>query len=168
MPAMWDFTSSVKRPSNYSLWKIDYRMNGRIGQGRVKASMSLGIKLANAVSHSYSTRDLNCWLLVHCRLQKSRGDSEPLLETAAWLYQLQGRYDFSLAILLKLRRQRVFDFIASHHLMPLLKGQAVTQLLSIDPQQAESLLIDFREEALPAVVIPAIQVMTISCWKQQG
>jgi hypothetical protein len=71
---------------------------------------------------------------------------------------LQARYDLTLAILLRLKRTRVFDFICSHHLMPLLKGQAVTQLLGIDTQRATRLLVDYHEEAPPGVVTPAIQV----------
>ena len=42
--------------------------------------------------------------------------------------------------------------------MPLLKGQAVSQLLSIDPSRAIRLLIDFHEEIPPGIVVPAIQV----------
>lgn len=82
-----------------------------------------------------------------------------MLETAACLYQQQARYDLTLAILLRLKRARVFDFVCSHHLMPLLKGQAVAQLLSIDPPKATRLLVDFHEETPPAVVVSAIQVI---------
>lgn len=99
---------------------------------------------------------------IFARIRTVGGDSEALLETAACLYQSQARYDLTLAILLRLRRDRVFDFICNHHLMPLLKGHAVTQLLSIDPQRAERLLVDFHEEAPPGVVVPAIQVLLVS------
>ena len=93
-----------------------------------------------------------------CRISEAGGDSRALLEAAACLYQLQARYDFTLAILLRLRKDTVFDFICSHHLVPLVKGHAVTQLISIDPQRAERLLVDFHEEALPGIIVPAIQV----------
>ena len=96
----------------------------------------------------------------YCRIREAGGDSRALLETAACLYQLQARYDLTLAILLRLRKDTVFDFICSHHLMPLIKGHAVTQLISINPQRAERLLVDYHEEAPPGVVVPAIQVGT--------
>ena len=52
----------------------------------------------------------------------------------------------------------MLDFIQSHHLMAMLKGQAVTQLLAIDPPRATRLLVDNHEEAPPGVAAPAIQV----------
>lgn len=102
------------------------------------------------------------------RIRSAGGDSEALLESAARLYQLQGRYDLTLAILLRLERERVFEFIASHHLMPLLKGNAVTQLLDIDASRAVRLLVDFHEEVSAQTVAPAIQVWNSLSLKQRN
>ena len=86
------------------------------------------------------------------------GDTEELLEAAAHLYEMQARYDLTLAILLKLRRPSVFSFIRSHHLLPMLKGSPITQLISIDDQTAVHLLVDCNEEVPPQAVVPALQV----------
>ena len=99
-----------------------------------------------------------CQEVVFFRIRSARGESEALLESAARLYQLQARYDLTLAILLRLRRPRVFEYIASHHLMPLLKGSAITQLLDIDAPRGTRLLVDFHEEVPVQAVAPALQV----------
>ena len=93
-----------------------------------------------------------------CRIRSAGGDSEALLEAAAHLYQLQARFDLTLAILLRLKRQSVFDFMRSHHLLPMLKESSIAQLISIDQQKAIELFVDCREEIPTQTVVPAFQV----------
>ena len=60
------------------------------------------------------------------------GDSDALLQAAAHLYQLAGRVDLALAILLRLRRPDAFDFITQHGLLPLLRPPHIAGLVRID------------------------------------
>lgn len=60
------------------------------------------------------------------------GDSKALLQAAAHLYQLQGRFDLALAILLRLQQPDVFGFVTDHSLLPLLKPSHVAALVRID------------------------------------
>jgi len=66
------------------------------------------------------------------RARAPGGDSKALLQAAAHLYQLQGRFDLALAILLRLQQPDVFDFVTAHNLLPLLKPSHVTALVRID------------------------------------
>lgn len=60
------------------------------------------------------------------------GDSDALLQAAAHLYQLAGRFDLALAILLRLRQPDAFDFITQHGLLPLLRSAHIAALVRID------------------------------------
>ena len=48
------------------------------------------------------------------RARSPGGDSRALLQAAAHLYQLQGRFDLALAILLRLQQPDTFDFVTKH------------------------------------------------------
>ena len=106
----------------------------------------------------YLEPELTHTICKSCRLRGAGGDTEHLLEAAAHLYQLQARYDLTLAILLRLKRPSVFEFIRSHHLLPMLKGSSIPQLISIDSAPAIQLLVDCHEEVPPQVFVPALQV----------
>ena len=58
-----------------------------------------------------------------CRVQRPGGESVALLQAAAHLYQAQGHFQLALAILLRLQRPDVFDFVARHGLLGGLKPQ---------------------------------------------
>ena len=60
------------------------------------------------------------------------GDSRALLQAAAHLYQLQGRFDLALAILLRLQQPDTFAFVTKHSLLPLLRPSHVAALVRID------------------------------------
>ena len=66
------------------------------------------------------------------------GDSGALLRAAAHLYQLGGRFDLALAILLRLRRPDAFDFITQHGLLPLLRPTHIAGLVRIDEARSRS------------------------------
>ncbi|BDA42740.1 Vacuolar protein sorting-associated protein 41 homolog [Coccomyxa sp. Obi] len=85
------------------------------------------------------------------------GDSKALLQAAAHLYQLQGRFDLALAILLRLQQPDVFDFVTAHSLLPLLKPSHVAALVRIDEVRAIRLLVDHHEEVTAATIVPALQ-----------
>lgn len=80
-----------------------------------------------------------------------------MLQVAAQLYQLQGRYDLALAIYLRQQQPAVFDFIQEHQLLPVLH-ERVAQLLSIDEERAIQLLMDQYDEIPASTVVPSIQV----------
>lgn len=80
-----------------------------------------------------------------------------MLQVAAQLYQIQGRYDLALAIYLRQQQPAVFDFIQEHHLLPVLH-ERVAQLLSIDEERATQLLMDQYDEVPASTVVPSIQV----------
>ncbi len=67
-----------------------------------------------------------------CRARSPGGDSKALLQAAAHLYQLQGRFDLALAILLRLQQPDTFDFVTKHSLLPLLRPSHVASLVRID------------------------------------
>jgi len=92
-----------------------------------------------------------------CRIRAPGGDTEALLQVAAQLYQIQGRYDLALAIYLRQQQPAVFDFIQEHHLLPVLH-ERVAQLLSIDEERATQLLMDQYDEVPASTVVPSIQV----------
>ena len=73
-----------------------------------------------------------------CRVQRPGGDSVALLQAAAHLYQAQGHFQLALAILLRLQRPDVFDFVAKHGLLGGLKLQQV-HLLSISQPQCKGI-----------------------------
>ena len=60
------------------------------------------------------------------------GDSRPLLQALAHLYQLQGRFDLALAILLRLQQPDAFEFVTAHSLLHLLRPSHVAALVRID------------------------------------
>ncbi|KAK9800354.1 hypothetical protein WJX73_009236 [Symbiochloris irregularis] len=95
---------------------------------------------------------------VVARIRGPGGDSTALLQSAAHLYQAQGRFDLALAILLRLRRPDAFDFIAANGLQALLRGPHIAQLLRIDEARTLQLLVDNAVDVPPAVTVPAIQV----------
>jgi len=66
------------------------------------------------------------------RIRGPGGDSDALLQAAAHLYQLAGRFDLALAILLRLRRADAFGFITQHGLLPLLRPAHIAALVRID------------------------------------
>ena len=66
-----------------------------------------------------------------CRLRGAGGASPSLLRCCAHLYQVQGRFDLALAILLRLQSQEAFDFIAKHALLPLLRPSHIIALFRI-------------------------------------
>lgn len=70
--------------------------------------------------------------MLHCRARSPGGDSRALLQAAAHLYQLQGRFDLALAILLRLQQPDTFDFVIKHGLLPLLRPSHVAALVRID------------------------------------
>lgn len=90
------------------------------------------------------------------RIRAPGGDTEALLQVAAQLYQLQGRYDLALAIYLRQQQPAVFDFIQEHQLLPVLH-ERVAQLLSIDEDRAIQLLMDQYDEIPASTVVPSIQ-----------
>ncbi len=92
-----------------------------------------------------------------CRIRAPGGDTEALLQVAAQLYQIQGRYDLALAVYLRQQQPAVFDFIQEHHLLPVLH-ERVAQLLSIDEERATQLLMDQYDEVPASTVVPSIQV----------
>ena len=92
-----------------------------------------------------------------CRIRAPGGDTEALLQVAAQLYQIQGRYDLALAIYLRQQQPAVFDFIQEHHLLPVLH-ERVAQLLSIDEERATQLLMDQYDEVPASTIVPSIQV----------
>ncbi len=96
-------------------------------------------------------------MLETCRIRAPGGDTEALLQVAAQLYQIQGRYDLALAIYLRQQQPAVFDFIQEHHLLPVLH-ERVAQLLSIDEERATQLLMDQYDEVPASTVVPSIQV----------
>ena len=57
------------------------------------------------------------------RIKRFNGDSVPLLQAAAHLYQAQGQFQLALGILLRLKRPDVFNFVARHGLLGGLKPQ---------------------------------------------
>ena len=59
-------------------------------------------------------------------MQRPGGESVALLQAAAHLYQAQGHFQLALAILLRLQRPDVFDFVAKHGLLGGLKPQQVS------------------------------------------
>ena len=67
-----------------------------------------------------------------CRARSPGGDSKALLQAAAHLYQLQGRFDLALAILLRLQQPDTFEFVTKHSLLPLLRPSHVASLVRID------------------------------------
>ena len=85
------------------------------------------------------------------------GNTGELLQVAAHLYQLQGRYEMALAIYLEQRQAAVFDFIAEHGLLRLL-GDYVPQLMAIDEVRATQLLVEQQYEVPPQVVVAKLQV----------
>lgn len=89
-----------------------------------------------------------------------------MLQVAAQLYQIQGRYDLALAIFLQQQQPAVFDFIQEHHLLPVLH-ERVAQLLSIDQERAVALLIQEYDQIPASNVVPSIQVpfarISVSC-----
>jgi hypothetical protein len=93
------------------------------------------------------------------RIRGPGGDSDALLQAAAHLYQLRGRFDMALAILLRLKRADVFAFLDQHALFPLLRGKHVAQLIRIDEARATSLLVDRHQEVPASAVVPALQVV---------
>ena len=70
--------------------------------------------------------------VIPCRARSPGGDSRALLQAAAHLYQLQGRFDLALAILLRLQQPETFDFVTKHSLLPLLRPSHVASLVRID------------------------------------
>lgn len=73
-----------------------------------------------------------------CRVQRPGGESVALLQAAAHLYQAQGHFQLALAILLRLQRPDVFDFVARHGLLGGLKPQqACTALTPAIRRQAK-------------------------------
>ncbi|KAL0041397.1 hypothetical protein WJX79_002126 [Trebouxia sp. C0005] len=105
-------------------------------------------------THLYSATTLTEAVL-H-RIRAPGGDTEALLQVAAQLYQIQGRYDLALAIYLRQQQPAVFDFIQEHHLLPVLH-ERVAQLLSIDEERATQLLMDQYDEVPASTVVPSIQ-----------
>lgn len=105
-------------------------------------------------THLYSVTTLTEAVL-H-RIRAPGGDTEALLQVAAQLYQIQGRYDLALAIYLRQQQPAVFDFIQEHHLLPVLH-ERVAQLLSIDEERATQLLMDQYDEVPASTVVPSIQ-----------
>ncbi|KAK9816865.1 hypothetical protein WJX72_006282 [[Myrmecia] bisecta] len=90
------------------------------------------------------------------RIRGPGGNSEALLQTAARLYEMQGRYDHALAIYLRLQWPQVFDFIHEHNLLPMLADR-VAALMSIDEVRATSLLVAQHEQVPPSSVVPSLQ-----------
>lgn len=97
-------------------------------------------------------------VLSDCRMRAPGGNTNELLQVAAHLYQLQGRYEMALAIYLKQREAAVFDFIAEHGLLRLL-GDYVPQLMAIDEVRATQLLVEQQYEVPPQVVVAKLQVV---------
>lgn len=97
-------------------------------------------------------------MLLHAhRTRAPGGDTEALLQVAAQLYQIQGRYDLALAIFLQQQQPAVFDFIQEHHLLPVLH-ERVAQLLSIDEERAVALLMQEYDQIPASTVVSSIQV----------
>lgn len=107
-------------------------------------------------SQQYTQARLEC-MVGACRIRAPGGDTEALLQVAAQLYQIQGRYDLALAIYLRQQQPAVFDFIQEHHLLPVLH-ERVAQLLSIDEERATQLLMNQYDEVPASTVVPSIQV----------
>ena len=102
-----------------------------------------------------------------CRMRAPGGNSGELLQVAAHLYQLQGRYEMALAIYLEQREAAVFDFIAEHGLLRLL-GDYVPQLMAIDEVRATQLLVEQQYEVPPQVVVAKLQVRYVTFWVRGG
>lgn len=88
-----------------------------------------------------------------------------MLQVAAQLYQIQGRYDLALAIFLHQQQPAVFDFIQEHHLLPVLH-ERVAQLLSIDEERAVALLMQEYDQIPASTVVSSIQVSNVDICRQ--
>ena len=105
--------------------------------------------------------------LSDCRMRAPGGNSGALLQVAAHLYQLQGRYEMALAIYLEQGEAAVFDFIAEHGLLRLL-GDYVPQLMAIDEVRATQLLVEQQYEVPPQVVVAKLQVRARATQRARG
>ncbi|EFN59982.1 hypothetical protein CHLNCDRAFT_133107 [Chlorella variabilis] len=84
------------------------------------------------------------------------GDWPVLQEAASHLYTVQGRHEEALKLMLQLRSQAVFDYIARHALIDRISPFAAA-LVDLDEVRATSLLVEHCEEVPPGEVVAALQ-----------